>query len=172
MEKIKSHILENTVTSNSKQAYFLLQTSNFGEKVGEKIQYILTEAYFLIESGKMEIYSKNKKLSKEEILKKFQKIDKKFQQKYLVFKDLRKKGYIVKTALKFGAEFRVYEKGKKPGKEHAKWLVITGNESNKISWHEFSSKNRVAHSTRKNLLLALVDEEGKIIYYEIKWVKP
>lgn len=172
MEKIKSQIIGNTITSNSKKAFSLLETSRFGEKVGEKVQYILSEAYFLVNSEKMEIYLKNKKLSKEEIIKKFQKIDKKFQQKYLVFEDLRKKGYIVKTALKFGAEFRVYEKGAKIGKEHAKWIVLTDKESNKANWHEFSSKNRVAHSTKKNLLLALIDEEGKIIYYEIKWVKP
>jgi tRNA-intron endonuclease len=40
-----------------------------------------------------------------------------------------------------------------------------------MSWHEFSAKNRVAHSTRKNLLLAILDQEGDIIYYEVKWMK-
>src|SRR3989339_197191 len=103
---------------------------------------------------------------------KFNKIDKKIHIKYLVFKDLRDKGYTVKTALKFGAEFRIYEKGTKPGKEHAKWIVFTDHESNKLTWHEFSAKNRVAHSTKKNLLLAILDEEGSITYYEVKWVKP
>jgi len=101
-----------------------------------------------------------------------QKIDKKIEIKYIVFKDLRQKGYIPKTALKFGADFRVYDKGAKPGISHAKWIVFVDYESRKISWHEFSAKNRVAHSTKKNLLLAIVDEEGDIIYYEIKWLKP
>jgi len=86
-----------------------------------------------------------------------------------VFEDLRKKGYVVKTALKFGADFRVYEKKKK---EHSKWIVFVQKESKKIDWKEFASKNRVAHSTRKNLLLAITDDEGGIIYYEINWVKP
>jgi len=66
-----------------------------------------------------------------------------------VFKNLREKGYIVKTALKFGAEFRIYEKGAKPGKNHAKWIVFTDYESGKLTWHEFSAKTRVAHSTKK-----------------------
>jgi tRNA-intron endonuclease len=90
----------------------------------------------------------------------------------LVFKDLRQKGYVVKTALKFGAEFRIYEKGSKPGNKHAKWIVFAEHESKKLSWHEFSAKNRVAHSTKKNLLLAIVDEEADITYYEVKWLKP
>ncbi|MCA9487354.1 MAG: tRNA-intron lyase [Nanoarchaeota archaeon] len=172
MEKIQTHLIGKTLTSNSKSAYQMSKKSYFGEKVGEKIQYMPTEAFYLFEKNQLEIFQKSKKLPNEEIVKKLQKIDKKFQEKYIVFKDLRKKGYIVKTALKFGAEFRVYSKGKKPGQEHAKWLVITEKESNKINWHEFSSKNRVAHSTKKNLLLGLIDEEGKVIYYEISWIKP
>jgi len=172
MEKIKANIVGSEISSNSKQAHFLFQKSNFGEKIEDKIHYLPVEALFLLDQKKIEVFQKNKKLTKQELISKIQKSDKKVQTKYIVFKDLRKKGYIVKTALKFGAEFRVYDKGKKPGDTHAKWLVATDKESNKAHWYEFSSKNRVAHSTKKNLLLALVDEEGKIIYYEIRWIKP
>ena len=120
----------------------------------------------------MAVFSGKKELIKKELIKKLQSIDKKFQIKYSVFKDLRDRGYIVKTALKFGAEFRVYQKGAKPGKEHAKWIVFTDHESNKMTWHDFSAKNRVAHSTKKKLLLAIVDEEGDVSYYEVAWIKP
>ena len=85
---------------------------------------------------------------------------------------MREKGYVVKTALKFGADFRVYEKGRRPGKSHAKWIVFADRETNKTSWQEFSAKNRVAHSTKKRLLLAIVDEESDVSYYEINWVRP
>lgn len=101
----------------------------------------------------------------------FSKKDKKFNEKYVVYKDLRKKGYVVKTALKFGGEFRVYEKGKKPGTGHSKWIVFTDSEKNVNSWHEFAAKNRVANSTNKKLLLAIVDDEKDILYYEINWMK-
>ena len=85
---------------------------------------------------------------------------------------MRKKSYIVKTALKFGAEFRVYNKGIHPGQDHAPWLLQTFSDSEKINWQDFSAKNRVAHSTKKKLLIAIVDEEFSITYYEISWVKP
>jgi len=45
-------------------------------------------------------------------------------------------------------------------------------ESGIMTWYEFSAKNRVAHSTRKRLLIAIVDEEGDVTYYEIKWTRP
>jgi tRNA-intron endonuclease len=172
MEKIKAHFFGEIISSNSQEAFSLYKKSHFGEPRGEKIQYSLSETFFLIEKGKMELLSKNKKIPKNEIFSKLKRIDKKIQIKYPVFKDLREKGYVVKTALKFGADFRVYEKGKKPGQTHAKWVVFTEHESKKLTWHEFSAKNRVAHSTKKNLLLAIVDEEGDIIYYEVAWVKP
>jgi tRNA-intron endonuclease len=73
--------------------------------------------------------------------------------------------------LKFGADFRVYDKGAKLGQKHAKWLVFVEREANKLTWHEFSAKNRVAHSTKKKLLLAIVDEEGDVSYYEVSWIK-
>ena len=118
----------------------------------------------------MEIFDfRDKKLSEKEILKRFEKIDKKFKTKYFVFKNLREKGYIVKTALKFGAEFRIYKKGEKIGKHHSRWICFPVSENQTMTWQEFSSKNRVAHSTKKNLLIAIVDDEGSVSYYEVSW---
>jgi len=172
MDIIQAYITGEIISSNTSEAHALYKKSSFGEPKSGKIQYSLSEVLFLVEKKKMEIFVKNKKLSLKELLTKFRKIDKKIQIKYPVFKDLREKGYVVKTALKFGAEFRVYDKGHKPGTQHAKWIVFTDHESGRLTWHEFSAKNRVAHSTKKNLLLAIVDEEGDITYYEVIWRKP
>jgi tRNA-intron endonuclease, archaea type len=172
MEKIIAYFVDEIIFSNSSKAKELNKKSYFGEIKGEKIQYSFSEAIYLVEKGKMELFSKRKEISKKELIDKLRKIDKKIMLKYNVFKNLREKGYIVKTALKFGAEFRVYNKGEKPGINHAKWVVFTEHEAKKISWHEFSAKNRVAHSTKKNLLLAILDEEGAVSYYEVKWIKP
>ncbi len=172
MKKIQAHLIKRIISSNSPEAYTLNKKSKFGERVGEKIQYTLAETLFLVEKGKMNVYMKEKLIPKKELIKKLQRMDKRLEIKYPVFKDLRKKGYIVKTALKFGGDFRVYEKGFKSGKNHAKWIVFVDYESKKLTWHEFSAKNRVAHSTNKKLLLAIVDEEGDATYYEIKWLKP
>ena len=173
MEKkiIEAQLLGNNITSNSKKAYSEFNQFSFGEKIEDKIKYSLPETMFLIQNGKMKLYSNKKIISQEEATKKFLRIDKKYLTKYVVFKDLRMKGYIVKTALKFGAEFRAYEKGKKIGKSHAKWIIFTDVEENKTTWHDFAAKNRVAHSTNKKLLLAIVDEEGQPLYYEINWIK-
>lgn len=172
MKKIEAHFVGRIISTNSSEAHSLYKKSCFGEPVEDKIQYSFSEALFLVEKGKINVFVKGEKITKKELLKKLQKFDKKIQTKYPVFKNLRERGHIVKTALKFGAEFRVYEKGSKPGKKHAKWIVFTDYESGKFTWYEFAAKTRVANSTRKNLLLAIVDEEGDITYYEVKWIRP
>lgn len=173
MEKIAANLISEKITSNSNAAHDLFSTRRFGERMEEKILYSLSEALYLIQEGKMELFdSKNKKLSKAEILKRFERLDKKFKTKYFVFKDLRKNGYIVKPALKFGAEFRVYEKGKGVGDSHSKWICFTVSENEPLTWQDFSAKNRIAHSIKKNLLIAVVDDEGDVTYFEIKWIKP
>lgn len=172
MKKIQAQFLGGTISTNSSEAFSLNKKSNFGEPWGEKIKYSFPEALFLVEKGYLEVVQQKKVLSFKELNKKIYSKDKRINAKYPVFKDLRKKGYIVKTALKFGADFRVYDKGSKPGKSHAKWIVFCDHESKKLGWQEFSAKNRVAHSTKKNLLLAVVDEENSVSYYEVRWMKP
>jgi len=171
-KKIKAVFTGETVYSNTKEAVNMYGTSRMGEMVEGRIQYSLQEAMLLLEEKKMDIYEKSKKISLKKFLEKCKEIDKKFLTKYSVFKDLRKRGYIVKTALKFGAEFRVYEKGKQPGEEHARWILYPVKETDILTWHDFSAKNRVAHSTKKKLLIAIVDEENDVTYYEVAWTRP
>src|SRR3989344_3650342 len=158
--EIQAHLVGSNVTSNSSEAFSLYKKSHFGEPIGEKIQYSLPEALFLVERKRMEVFYNGKKITSKDLLRKAFVSDKRIHVKFPVFRDLRNKGYVVKTALKFGADFRVYEKGSKPGDKHAKWVVFTDHESKRLTWHEFSAKNRVAHSTKKNLLLAILDDEG------------
>lgn len=171
MSKILAYIMGEVVSTNEAESFTLYKKSNFGQPIGQKIQYSLSEALYLVEKGKIEVIKNKNVISFEELFKLFKKIDSRIQLKYPVFKDLRDKGYVVKTALKFGADFRVYEKGRTPDEEHAKWIVFVEHESNKFSWQDFSSKNRVAHSTKKNLLIAILDEESDVSYYEVSWVR-
>lgn len=163
---------EMVVAASSQEAQTLYDQARFGEIVDGKFHYSLVEALFLLEKGKMDILDKKKKLTNEEFIKKAGKKDPRFWVRYCVFRDMRNRGYIVKTALKFGADFRVYERGKKPGEEHAKWILYPVQESEGFSWYEFAAKNRVAHSTKKRLLIGIVDDEGDCTFYEISWIRP
>lgn len=171
--KIEAKFLESGVmTEASNEARELLNKSSFGAMKKSNVLLSLFEALYLLEKDKITIKANNKELSEDAFIKKARKKIKDFITKYAVFRDLRERGYVVKTALKFGAEFRVYDKGIKPGQDHAKWIVYPVHESEHFTWHDFAAKNRVAHSTKKRLLIGIVDDEEDVTFYEIAWKRP
>ena len=95
-----------------------------------------------------------------------------FFSKFLVFRDLREKGYCVKTGFKFGFDLRVYPRGKKPGEEHTQWVIKVAEQSERFSMPEYSRMVRIAQNLHTMLLIAIVDAEGDINFYEAKRVLP
>ena len=174
-ESIKAVLSSEIVTTeNSDQSRELYNQSRYGTILNSgKVQLSLIESAYLLEKGALEVVStSNRKIDFEKFIKKAIKLEPNFWTRYCVFKDIRNRGYIIKTALKFGADFRVYERGVKPGEDHAKWIVYPVQEASALTWYEFSAKNRVAHSTKKKLLIAVLDAENDVTYWEIKWTRP
>jgi tRNA-intron endonuclease len=174
---VNSQLIGNKVaiTEDFQLAQPFYDRSSFGEIHGVKekrLELSLDEALYLIERGKLKVFEGNKELKFEEFVRKANKLEKNFWTRYQVYKDIRTRGYITKTALKFGADYRVYPRGIKPGQDHAKWVLFATSEGDTFSWRDFAAMNRVAHSTRKHLLVGIVDAEGEITYYTVRWTKP
>lgn len=167
-------IQERVILENCNEALELFNSGAYGKQLEDKkLQLSLQEALYLMEKKKIKITDlKNTELSFERFLKKAIKIEPNFWVRYSVYKDIRARGYVVKTALKFGADFRVYDRGIKPGEDHARWIIYPVHEGSTLTWYEFAAKNRVAHSTKKRLMMGVVDDEGDVTYWEIKWMRP
>ncbi len=174
-KQIKSILSDDKViTENSNEARELFEQGVFGKLLKNgQVQLSLIEALYLLEKERLIILNKkNQEITFENLSKKAQKKEPNIWPRFYVFKDMRDRGYVIKTALKFGADFRVYDRGIKPGEDHAKWIVFPVQEGSTLTWYDFAAKNRVAHSTKKRLLIGIVDEEGDCTYYEIKWKRP
>ena len=174
-KKINAKFVGETIfLDSSDETNIIYDKNKIGVKTeGGKLQLSYLEALFLKEKGTIELFDgKNKEISVEKFIKKVKKTEPNFWIRYCVFKDIRNRGYIVKTALKFGADFRVYDRGVKPGEDHAKWIIYPVKEGGEFTWYNFASKNRVAHSTKKRLMIGIVDEEGDVTYYEVRWMRP
>ncbi len=91
--------------------------------------------------------------------------------KYLVFRDLRSRGYAVRQGFGGGIGFRVYARGDKPGVATAKQLIYVMKEGNPISLHDLNMVTDAAVAARKNLLFALVDQNGEVNYYKVAQTK-
>ena len=174
---VNSQLIGNKVaiTDDFQLAQPFYDRSSFGEIHGVKekrLELSLDEALYLLERGKLKVFDGKKELKFEDFVRVANKAEKNFWTRYQVYRDIRTRGYITKTALKFGADYRVYPRGIKPGQDHAKWVLFATSEGDTFSWRDFAAMNRVAHSTRKRLLVGIVDAESETTYYEIRWKKP
>ncbi len=163
---------ERLIAEDKQESRNLYDQSRYGEIKDNKVQYSLVEGLYLLEKGRVDILEGKKKVDFDSFVKKTVKKEPNFWTRYVAYRDMRNRGYIVKTALKFGADFRIYDRGIKPGEDHAKWIMYPVKETSGLTWYEFSAKNRVAHSTRKRLLLAVVDDENDTTFYEVAWTRP
>jgi len=87
--------------------------------------------------------------------------------RYLVFRDLRSRGYAVRKGFGSGIGFRVYARGDKPGDANAKELVYVLKEGVPISLSDLDLVTRTAAGSRKELVFALVDQNGEVNFYKV-----
>jgi len=165
-----SELTENIVIVKDKKGTKLHEKSYYGNMTEEGLQLSLIEALYLAEKEKITILKDEKEVTLDEMFKIIRRDD--LFSKYLVFKDLRNRGYVIKTGFKYGSEFRLYERGKSPGEGHSDYLVKIISEDYEIKASDFSSYVRVAHGVNKKLLFAVVDEENDITYYNVEWTRP
>jgi len=168
---MKAKLLQNKVLIEE-GGDSLYNRGGFGTLKKGKLDLSLIEALFLLEGEKIDVYSGSRKLSVAGLTRKGKKKDKRFMIRYTVFKDIRSRGYVTKTALKYGADFLIYPRGKKPWEGHSKWALFCVHESEDFDWRKFAALNRVAHSVKKDLLIGIADDIGDVTYYTVSWTRP
>ncbi|MHA1786387.1 MAG: tRNA-intron lyase [Candidatus Helarchaeota archaeon] len=136
------------------------------------LELSLFEALYLLETKRITIISQEngEKIEKEEFEKIAEEFHKNFFNKYIVYKDLRTKGYVLRPGLKFGADFAVYVHG--PGIDHAPFIIHVLENRDNISAIEMVRAGRLATSVRKKFVIATVPLNNKVSYYIFTWFKP
>ncbi len=168
MAKEEAILFENkAIITNSTLKGQLLE-KGIGESKGNKLVLDLFETIFLVE--KKDLIVTNNKGKTIQVKKLFElglKGDKQFYSKQKVHEDLREKGYCIKTGLKFGFDFRVYPRGKKVGETHTEYGIHVASENEKISMTQISRMTRLAGNIHIKTILAVVDREDEVNYYEL-----
>jgi tRNA-intron endonuclease len=137
----------------------LLQKEFFGKPFGETLQLSFVEALYLLEKGILEIQTTDGTfLSEEKCVRKMQKLQSDIVQRLQVFKDLKRRGLLVKTGFKFGAHFRAYSKH--PEATHAEYLIHVIEKDFTSIWAEVSRAVRLAHSVNKEFIFACINGDS------------
>ncbi|MDI6730442.1 MAG: tRNA-intron lyase [Candidatus Altarchaeum sp.] len=195
MKKIRGVLSGTRIIIRDKSIEKYIFLGDEAKKLGG---FSVIEGLYLVEKGILEIYDKDMNVNFEELLEKGKKLtnDKNFYIKYVVFRDLMNRGYILATGIKFGVDFRVYDKknnkegiksektdkknigniGQKQNnvqqiKMHSKFLIKVLPEEYVSSFPEIAGNIRLAKAVNKNLIYALVDKDSDVIYYQIDMAK-
>jgi len=132
----------------------------------------LMEGLYLSEKKKIKVIdSQDKKPIKKSALTSLaEETYRRFKLAYLVYKDMREKGYVVTPGIKFGADFAVYEHG--PGIDHAPFLISVKTAEETLGTFEIVRAGRLATTVRKQFIIAVPDSRKKKVNYLIfKWWK-
>lgn len=89
-----------------------------------------------------------------------------FWEKYLVYKDLRNRGYPVKGGPNKIIDFFVYPRGTKAEKQPAKFFIHIVNEAIPTTISQLYQANEYAQKNKRKLVLAISDRTGDVTYYE------
>ena len=160
-------------------SYLYVKKKFFGSPLGiskPRLEYFskpselsLIEAYYLLKNDEITIFDvkEQKKLNPKEFFDIAKKIHNKFEDKYIIYKDLRDKKYVPRPGLKFGADFVVYKKG--PGLEHSLFMVHVLPHNSEITAIDMVRAGRLATSVRKKFVIANPLTKS---YYFFEWFKP
>ncbi|HET7644310.1 MAG TPA: hypothetical protein VFK40_12435 [Nitrososphaeraceae archaeon] len=99
-------------------------------------------------------------------LEKLLKVNDSIFTKFLIYRDLRTRGYVAKEGFGFGNDFRVYERGeylKKP----AKYVIFAINEGISIKTKLLYQNITSIEKMGKEAIIAVIERRGEIIYYKI-----
>ncbi|MHA1731666.1 MAG: tRNA-intron lyase [Promethearchaeota archaeon] len=106
-----------------------------------------------------------------ELISFFARFDPEIWVKYAVFRDLRSRGYIVRGGFGKGIDYRVYGRGAKAGSSEARYLVSVVVEGKPLELETLDAITRYAISSRKKLVLAVVDRLGEPTFYQVDQYK-
>lgn len=166
--KVKASLKKNGALVSEKEGIESLSTRGYGVPENENLLLNFFEALFLVSKEVLEVHGEKtgENVSFQNILGHFQLTDKDAWVKYLVYRDLRSRGYVVREGFGLGIDFRVYERGEY-GKEIATYLIFVIQEGQPVLIEELARALSYVLNLKKNLVLAVINRRGEIVYYSV-----
>lgn len=143
-----------------------LEIKGFGEQEKTKFYLKPFESLYLLYNNKLTLKKGKKQIEFDSMLEICNKADDQILTKFLIYRDLRSRGYVVKDGFGFGYDFRVYDRGHF-GQKGAKYLVFGFNEGQKEKIGAFQKKIEEITQMGKEPIIAVVERRGEVIYYKV-----
>ena len=143
-----------------------LQQKGFGEFETDKLILKQFESLYLLYTKRLIVLKRKKQIDFNLFLGICKKNDPEILTKFLIYRDLRNRGYVVKDGFGFDSDFRVYERGHF-GEKSAKFLVFGFNEGQQEKMGNLQKKIEEITQMGKEPIIAVIERRGEVIYYKI-----
>jgi tRNA-intron endonuclease len=145
-----------------------LRSRGYGKLKNHKLFLKPYEALFLLNKNIIELVDEKsgEGIDFQKLLHTCEKLDSNIWVKFLIYRDLRSRGYVVREGFGLGIDFRVYEKGRY-GTETAKYLILGVQEGKPITIEELTQILKNVQSLKKKLILAVLSRRGEVVYYSL-----
>jgi tRNA-intron endonuclease len=165
---ITATLKNNTITVTTPDSITELTSRGYGTKQDTKLTLTYYEALYLQSKNIIQInQTKPKKpLSFQQLLDHYKAIDPNAWAKYLIYRDLRSRGYVTREGFGQNITYRMYERGEY-GTNTAKYLILGIQEGQPITLEALAQTLKTAHSHKKELVLAVLNRRGEVVHYSL-----
>jgi tRNA-intron endonuclease len=144
-----------------------LSQRGYGTKENEIFTLAFYEALYLCDRELLEVKNeKGLQVDFQFLLQVYEKTDANAWSNYLVYRDLRSRGYVVREGFGAGTDYRVYDRGDY-GKDTASYMVLSTQEGKPLPVDDLTRVLRHCQSQKKELVLAVINRRGEIVYYSV-----
>jgi tRNA-intron endonuclease len=144
-----------------------LSSRGYGAAEDDKLLLTFYEALYLLDKGWLVIKDEEcGEVDFQGLLQRYEGADENAWSRYLVYRDLKSRGYTVREGFGLGVDFRVYERGEY-GKDTAKYMVLSMQEGKPMSLEDLTRAMMQCQSLKKELVLAVMNRRGEIVYYSV-----
>ena len=144
-----------------------LSSRGYGASENKVFTLTFYESLYLVDKGMLEIEDvKDKTVDFQVLLHCYEAQNDNAWVNYLVYRDLRSRGYVVREGFGGGIDFRIYERGTY-GKDTAPYLIMITQEGKPLPVNDLADALTRCTSQKKELILAVTNRRGEVVHYSV-----
>ena len=160
-------LADEDVRVTEKDRFGELEESGYGSRDGQELLLRDYEALYLLYAKKLDLEDKaGRSIGFEKLAELAQKKAGDSWTKFVIYRDLRSRGYIVREGFGFGTDLRVYERGDYP-KKPAKYVVFALDEGIEKGMADLQKSVKEMARMGKEAIVAVIERRGEVIYYKV-----
>ena len=165
--RTSGNLTEKGVTVTEQSSIDALSSRGYGTLEDKVFNLTFYEALYLLDKGMLEVKDqKGTAIDFQTLLHQYEAKNDTAWVNYLVYRDVRSRGYVVREGFGGGIDFRIYERGSY-GKDIAPYLVLGTQEGKPLGIDLLASALAQCQSQKKELILAVINRRGEIVYYSV-----